>query len=276
MKVTTAKKIRLGCEIALSLISVALAVVFITQVADIYYSAPDGADVYSRAIVWARLKNLIAPIVLWLVAVIGCFVLSVIFPSDKASAAAFTPFDRVKRLKGKLPVSGSEDYNEKRKEHVMRYDLPRYIAYGAASAFAVAVAIYAIVYLANKNNFSSGVINTDVLALVRNVFPWLIASLLLFVAAVVYETVSAKHALKSATGLLVMAKGMPLNRSPLAEKMDNIKAAIENNSERIVLGVRIAVFIVAVVFIGLGISNGGATDVFYKAVNICTECIGLG
>ena len=32
----------------------------------------------------------------------------------------------------------------------------------------------------------------------------------------------------------------------------------------------------ALVFIALGILNGGARDVFVKAVNICTECIGLG
>lgn len=39
---------------------------------------------------------------------------------------------------------------------------------------------------------------------------------------------------------------------------------------------RIAVFAVAALFIGLGILNGGLWDVLVKAVNICTECIGLG
>ena len=29
-------------------------------------------------------------------------------------------------------------------------------------------------------------------------------------------------------------------------------------------------------FILLGVENGGANDVLVKAVNICTECIGLG
>jgi len=32
----------------------------------------------------------------------------------------------------------------------------------------------------------------------------------------------------------------------------------------------------AIVFILLGVMNGGAKDVLIKAVNICTECIGLG
>ena len=32
----------------------------------------------------------------------------------------------------------------------------------------------------------------------------------------------------------------------------------------------------AILLLGLGAANGGARDVFVKAVNICTECIGLG
>ncbi|MBR4539430.1 MAG: thioredoxin [Clostridia bacterium] len=32
----------------------------------------------------------------------------------------------------------------------------------------------------------------------------------------------------------------------------------------------------AIVFIFLGIFNGSALDVLTKAINICSECIGLG
>lgn len=39
---------------------------------------------------------------------------------------------------------------------------------------------------------------------------------------------------------------------------------------------RIAVLIVAAALIAVGIFNGGMRDVFVKAINICTECIGLG
>ena len=41
-------------------------------------------------------------------------------------------------------------------------------------------------------------------------------------------------------------------------------------------GVRIALVALAVVFIITGIAGGGMDDVFEKAVNICTQCIGLG
>ncbi len=39
---------------------------------------------------------------------------------------------------------------------------------------------------------------------------------------------------------------------------------------------RIALLVLACVLIVAGVFNGSANDVFGKAVNICTECIGLG
>ena len=51
---------------------------------------------------------------------------------------------------------------------------------------------------------------------------------------------------------------------PRAEKEKTIKIA------------RIAIFCLGVLFIVLGTVNGGSRDVLVKAINICTECIGLG
>lgn len=39
---------------------------------------------------------------------------------------------------------------------------------------------------------------------------------------------------------------------------------------------RAVLFVIAAVFIVAGIMNGSMEDVFIKAVNICSECIGLG
>lgn len=39
---------------------------------------------------------------------------------------------------------------------------------------------------------------------------------------------------------------------------------------------RALIFCTAIAFILLGVMNGGAYDVLVKAINICTECIGLG
>ena len=39
---------------------------------------------------------------------------------------------------------------------------------------------------------------------------------------------------------------------------------------------QIVLIAVAVIFIVIGVFNGSARDVLYKAINICTECVGLG
>ena len=40
--------------------------------------------------------------------------------------------------------------------------------------------------------------------------------------------------------------------------------------------VKIAVLIIAVIFVIAGIFNGSMEDMLIKAINICTECVGLG
>ncbi len=56
----------------------------------------------------------------------------------------------------------------------------------------------------------------------------------------------------------------------------SVRAFFSTNEAPITLGLRIAFIGCGVLFIILGIFNGGVSDVLVKAVNICAECIGLG
>ena len=49
----------------------------------------------------------------------------------------------------------------------------------------------------------------------------------------------------------------------------------EQNAKAVTIA-RIAILCLGAVFIILGVMNGGSRDVLIKAINICTECIGLG
>ena len=46
--------------------------------------------------------------------------------------------------------------------------------------------------------------------------------------------------------------------------------------DRIRMFIRIVVLLLAVTLIATGIVSGGMRNVFIKAANICSECIGLG
>ena len=50
----------------------------------------------------------------------------------------------------------------------------------------------------------------------------------------------------------------------------------EKKPSRYLAAARLVLLGAAVALVALGVTNGGAHDVLVKAVNICTECIGLG
>ena len=64
-------------------------------------------------------------------------------------------------------------------------------------------------------------------------------------------------------------------KKPSIEKSVDEKRYIKNENIFIWI-VRAIIFVVAVTFIILGVFNNGMKEVFVKAINICTECIGLG
>ncbi len=41
-------------------------------------------------------------------------------------------------------------------------------------------------------------------------------------------------------------------------------------------GIKIALLVIAVVFIAAGVLNGGLTDTFNKGIRVCLECVGIG
>ncbi|MBQ9785145.1 MAG: hypothetical protein IJW29_06560 [Clostridia bacterium] len=49
-----------------------------------------------------------------------------------------------------------------------------------------------------------------------------------------------------------------------------------NCEKSAILAARVAILALAILFIVLGVRNGGMRDVLQKAIRICTECIGLG
>ncbi|MCH5157377.1 MAG: hypothetical protein J1G02_05860 [Clostridiales bacterium] len=58
---------------------------------------------------------------------------------------------------------------------------------------------------------------------------------------------------------------------------NSVKSQISDKVNKVLLLItRIAVAVIAITFIIVGVTNGGANDVLIKAINICTECIGLG
>ncbi|MBQ8537259.1 MAG: hypothetical protein IJ461_07660 [Clostridia bacterium] len=58
---------------------------------------------------------------------------------------------------------------------------------------------------------------------------------------------------------------------PKAQGMAELKKPLPH-----LRGLRTGLFVAAIALTVLGVINGGLRDVLYKAITICTECIGLG
>ena len=125
-----------------------------------------------------------------------------------------------------------------------------------------------VLYVTNGTHFPDGNLEAMIAALALHVFPWAVLGLgclsfssMLQEKSMLRETAAAQARIKEekAAGILPEPK---------------VKAQKKNAKAKRVL--QIAVAVAAVVFIILGVYNGSAKAVLTKAVNICTECVGLG
>lgn len=78
-------------------------------------------------------------------------------------------------------------------------------------------------------------------------------------------------------GLAVLGRAMGLKAESLPQAGPlRAPAAQKTPSEARLRAARLALLVAALALILAGILNGSMRDVLYKAINICTECVGLG
>ena len=134
----------------------------------------------------------------------------------------------------------------------------RVAVYIALAALLLLCAVPAGLFLLDGRNFASWELEAVLKALMVHVLPWVAAAIVLVWGA---EALCSRSMARECAALKVFAGG---KLSPAQEKPFPLG------------GVRLVLAGAAVVFIVLGVMNGGLRDVLVKAINICTECIGLG
>lgn len=76
---------------------------------------------------------------------------------------------------------------------------------------------------------------------------------------------------------MLYGQGRMAKQDAVSKTAFNVQSGKEHANQSVRLpAIRIVLFGVAVLFIVLGVMNSGWYDVLVKAINICTECIGLG
>jgi hypothetical protein len=139
----------------------------------------------------------------------------------------------------------------------------------AATVVGVAAFVYPLLLCLKRDAFTVENLNGDVIAASLAVLP--AAALTLTAAVAVKLLRSASVARETALVKSALADGH--QKKPVARESVTSKATL---SPRAFWVIRCTLLAVALLFVILGIQNGGMADVLGKAIRICTECIGLG
>jgi hypothetical protein len=257
------KNIHLVSGIATSALLIVTGLLLIISCVSVYRLGNRPFTVENISAAFAKIS---IPVYVTIAAVLADMVLQLVFPRDERRIKAtlnkrVTAARLEKKLDRALCTKELLTLIDKEKKKLLFLRLAL-ITFGI-----VQLAIFAIFAL-NLQNYTLEY-NESVIAICLSMLP----SVLLMAGASIAFTYSEDHILGKLIGHLKAAISSGARRT-------SNDVTVENNTHkwapRIIMGARILILAVAVFFIIEGISNGGASDVFIKAINICTECIGLG
>lgn len=272
-KEKTGRSVRLYYGIFLGVFTVAVGALFVWQLFAIFNSSSApvlNRKPFSREAVIEALSKIDLFFWLWIGFVVVGFVLWEVFPV-KERPRKICPDLQYARLKERLPqnvAAGLEcEYNRIRQTErlALGVKIGGYVLSGVC-------ALATVIYLCIPSNFPNENVTLEVLAMAKTVLPVLAAAAVLsgIGAALVKFSVQ-----KSLPDLQKATKGV---KPSDAVKPQSLPEKIEKffDDRRVILAIRIALAVLAFAFIIWGALNGSARTVFIKAINICTECIGLG
>ena len=244
-------------NILLSLVIVIAGICLITACLGIYQS---GDQPFSRESVAAAFSGIAFPVYLCLVMTILSFVLDLFLPSEKEKTPLFRPYAHIlSRLQKNRDLYHCDDTLKNEiaalQKGRKRNELIRSI---------VLIVCYIVFsYAAKSDRFHTSQINASMIQAMTIIVPVL---LIAFAFALGVNILNEKSMIKE----IELMKQAPAKASSDAPSPETNASAKTMNISRSVI------IVAAVVCIVYGFVNGGTIDVLAKAINICTECIGLG
>ena len=246
-------------SIALAACTLLLALLLIVQCVSIYCAGISPAnhsdtgvlinDIYSPEIVAAGFSQIRWAFYLWLAAFIGSLLCLALGPAERKNAVAPPIENRLLLFRSRTSPTPEMQAETRR----------RRVAAAVCGTVCALCALMVAIYVCNLQNFSSRELESVLGRMLLHITPWIC---LAFIAL----TVLSEYRYKSMLRELESAKSAPRCDSKAQPK----------KTRALVPALRAAIILAAVLLLVAGVYNGGMRDVLVKAVNICTECIGLG
>lgn len=220
------------------------------------YSSGNGE--YTRQIVAETFSKISVPVYACLALTIISFIWDFFSPATVEKEKKFIPFiDILNRLNEKKDLSGCDDEavrlilkeRKGRKIHTLI----------RAIIICISVCVF-LLYALNGNNYAAD-INASVIKAMWVLIPCAVIPF-------AYSVFTAYHNEKSIKKEIELMKKAPAK--------ENAEVCDAKSNEKMVNVVRYALLIIGSGIMIYGYFAGGTADVLTKAINICTECIGLG
>ena len=282
MKEKTGKIVHTVYGAVFGVYTAVVAALLIGQTVDVYRTGVQaGTQIFTRAIVGERLKSLLPAFLVWIALCVAGYVLSLVFVTKRR----LRPDIRYTLRRLKKRAAGAETTLCEASALVRREETILRILWSIVGAVGVAGGIYTIVYLCTPAHFPKIDVTAEMARMVKHVLPWVTWTFLWACGVGVYERFSTQKQLPEVQKLAAGGKATKRESEfvrDLRQKAEKSKFAAlvlrvyEFLRRHGVWVVRAAVGCAAAAFVIAGVVNDGAHDVLIKAINICTECIGLG
>lgn len=261
-----------GIYVAVFVINAALHLIFACY--GIYCG---GLGEFSRETVAAQFSKIAIPVYTALALIIGGIILSIALPCSGEPVRLFGKRKKITRdyrimrdaLANKIDVM---ECNDVLRDEILRERKIRKIrTYSCAGICAVAT-VPVLINICNPNNYSNTEITESIKSAVISVLAWCVTSLVFCLACNIVNWESLKRECE------LLKAGRSDGKRHCRRRLSTSSAdPYREKKQKIILwSIRGGVLAVAVVFIIIGVFNGGMGDVLAKAIRICTECIGLG
>ena len=253
MSTNKPKNIHFVYSIILSAVIVLAGLCLIAASLHIYFS---GEHIYTRQIVAAHFSMIAIPVYLCLALVLGGFLLELAFPREKKRPSPAAQQAMVLKNLQKRRV-----LEEGEQEVIAAICKEQRLRRRNTSIGWLLLVLGAIVFLSygcNGANFHSSQITESMIQAMWVMLPCLAIPF-------TWALYAVRHAKGSLNREIQLWKKVPTGEVKAdAEKTDLSKLF------------RVLLVAAALLLIVVGILSGGTADVLTKAINICTECVGLG
>lgn len=240
------------------LLSVSLAVAGICLIVGCVAIYSSGERAFTREIVGETFAKIAIPVYVCLAMTVIGFVIELFIPAAE-NEKKFIPYAfLLKRMAGKKSLDGCDSETL---ALISRERKSRRLHVGILIALLCISGVVFSVYALNPANYHQSEINSSMI----NAMKWLFPCLAIPFGYAVFVAYRNEKSIKRELALL---KPLP--------NAENACAATASSNRKILVAVKTVLLAAGIAAIIYGIYAGGVGDVLTKAINICTECIGLG